>query len=84
MTEEEARAHQEELSKHFDLSYWYGTNCKKCCGVYPKFHSGTVLHPCCWYECEVCGSRTEEKPMPWIARDAWNNGEVSEPQLSLF
>ncbi len=84
MTAEEAKANQEELSKNFRLSYWYGTNCKKCCGVYPKFHSGSITDNGCWYECEVCGSRTGKKTMPWIAEEAWNKGEVSEPQLSLF
>ena len=38
----------------------------------------------CWYECEVCGTRTEEKPMPWIAEKAWNNGELIPGQFSLF
>ena len=84
MTAEEAKARQDEIAKHYRLEYWYGTNCEKCCGVYPKFRTGGVQGMSCWYECEVCGKRTEEKSMPWIAEKAWNNGEFMEQQLSLF
>lgn len=83
MTEEEVKRHQDELAEHYDLSHWYGTWCKKCCGVYPKLEF-TVNH--CWYECEVCGRRTEAKQMPWEARDAWNRDEVTGKahQMTLF
>ena len=85
MTAEEAKAHQDDLErKGFTLAWWYGTGCKKCCGVYPKFHSGDTLRPGCWYECEVCGRKTEKQAMPWIAEKEWNAGNTNEPQLSLF
>ena len=42
MTREEAKAKQDEIeASGFNLGYWYGTGCKKCCGVYPKFKTGT-------------------------------------------
>lgn len=85
MTAEEAKEHQDDLErKGFKLAWWYGTECKKCCGVYPKFHSGDMLRPGCWYECEVCGRKTEMQSMPWIAEREWNAGHFNEPQLSLF
>lgn len=84
MTREEARQNQEEIAKHFKLSYWCGTKCKRCCGVYPIFRTSDAFGGGCWYECEVCGTRTEEKPMPWIAEKAWNNGELIPWQFSLF
>lgn len=84
MTREEAAAHQAELAKHYDLSYWYGTNCKKCCGVYPKFKHSEAFGGGCWYECEVCGTRTNEVSMPWIAAEQWNHDEVIPGNFSLF
>lgn len=84
MTREEAAAHQAELAKHFKLSYWYGTKCKKCCGVFPKFRTTPGFDSKCYYECEVCGTRTEAVSMPWIAEEAWNKGEFLETQYCLF
>ena len=84
MTAAEAKARQDELSKHFKLSYWYGTGCEKCCGVYPKFMTGGVQGNDCWYQCEVCGKRTEPQLMPWIAAREWNEGHFRNLQLSLF
>lgn len=81
MTIEEAREEQTRLSKYFDLSYWYGTSCKKCCTVFPKFRNDGHV---CWYECPVCGARTEPRSIPWLAEEAWNRGDLSKTQMSLF
>ena len=87
MTKEEAKANQERIAEHFNLSWWYGTDCEKCCEVYPKL--GTEGNPSCedcFYVCEVCGKRTKGYVMPWLARDAWNRHEYKSchTQLSLF
>lgn len=84
MTSEEAKARQDEIAKHFSLAYWYGTRCRKCCGVYPAFKKSDAFGGGCWYECEVCGTRTAEKAMPWIAEKAWNDGELTPGQFTLF
>lgn len=84
MTREEAKKNQDRLSKHYNLSFWYGTNCKKCCGVYPKFRSTDGFESLCWYECEVCGKRTSAESMPWIAEEAWNAGRYEEGQIKMF
>lgn len=83
MTEAEAKANQDRIAKHFNLGWWYGTRCKKCCGVYPKLeHTDDLLK--CFYECEVCHKRTAPAKMPWIAEEAWNNGEVIGCQMDIF
>ena len=84
MTREEAEANQTRLAEHFDLSFWYGTNCKKCCGVYPKLIVGIGPQDLCRYECEVCGTTTAAFKMPWLAEEAWNRGEFKLKQLKLF
>ena len=84
MTAAEAKANQDELAKHYNLSYWYGTKCEPCCGVYPKFKTGGIQGNDCWYECEVCGKRTDPQRMPWIAEREWNAGRFAEQQLFLF
>lgn len=87
MTKEEAKAVQDKIvSDGYKLDYWYGVNCEKCCGVYPKFRTyGDIAgHSKCYYECEVCGKRTKPVEMPWIAEEAWNNGEFISEQIRLF
>lgn len=87
MTAEEAKAKQDKIAKNYSLSMWYGVDCTKCCGVYPILrHSGQLAGSDCYYECEVCGKRTDPQTMPWIARDAWNRGFTKTPvkQLNLF
>ena len=86
MTAEEAKANQDRIvAEGWDLGFWYGTNCKKCCGVYPKkvsiYQNGRDL---CAYECEVCGRKTAPCDMPWQARDAWNRGDTTPGQAPLF
>ena len=73
MTKEQAKENQKRIAEHYKLSHWYGTWCDKCCEVYPKLMIGKGLDADCWYECEVCGKRTDAYCMPWMARDAWNN-----------
>ena len=86
MTAEEAKANQDRIVEEgWDLGFWYGTNCNKCCGVYPKLvNVYTGGQDLCCYECEVCGRKTAEYTMPWLARDAWNNGEFAISQGALF
>ena len=77
MSAEEAKARQDDIAQRFDLSWYYGTKCEKCCGVYPKScHSGSSMSADHYYQCEVCGKRTEPHSMPWISREAWNARET--------
>ena len=87
MTEQQAKANQNRIAKHYNLGWWYGTRCQKCCGVFPKFMTTDTMRCECYYQCEVCGKRTKPFDMPWQAEEAWNNGEYDETvlrQLSLF
>lgn len=87
MTEAEAKANQDRIiAQGYELGWWYGTGCRKCCGVYPKFMTADILSPeNDYYQCEVCGKRTRKMySMPWLAEAAWNNGEVTEPQMNIF
>ena len=85
MTKEEAKANQDRIAKNFKLSWWYGTNCEKCCEVYPKFDTeGDSAGGRCFYICEVCGKRTSGFSMPWLAERAWNNHEYKQNQISWF
>lgn len=87
MTATEAKANQDRIESRYGLGglgWWYGTKCKKCCGVYPKFMTKATDSPCnAYYECEVCGKKTDLYTMPWLAEEAWNS--MGEPeQLSLM
>lgn len=87
MTQQQAIQHQAELAKHYHLGWWYGTRCRKCCGVFPKIVTdSSALNRGCYYECEVCGRKTGWSEMPWIAEERWNAGETTVPvqQMSLF
>lgn len=83
MTREEAKKNQDRIARFYNLSYYYGTNCEKCCGVYPKFKTDG-MQAVCWYECEVCGKRTKPAGMPWIAEEAWNAHKYEEEQIKMF
>lgn len=72
MTAAEAKRNQDHLSKHFNLSWWYGTNCKPCCGVYPKFMTSGATNEKCYFMCEVCGRKSSKEDMPWLAEKTWN------------
>lgn len=87
MTKEEAKANQDKIvAEGYDLGYWYGTGCEKCCGVFPKFKAYGDLggHSRCYYECEVCGKRVRPVNMPWQAKEAWNNHEYVDGQIRMF
>lgn len=85
MTREEARANQDRIAKDFNLGWWYGTNCEKCCGVYPKLETeGNSSCADVFCVCEVCGKRTKGYAMPWLAKDAWNNHEYTIQQMRWF
>lgn len=87
MTAEEAKANQDRLKANgYDIGWWYGVKCKKCCGVYPKLMTSGGMDYKCWFQCEVCGRRTETKIMPWVSEKAWNKGEFVDDllQYSLF
>jgi hypothetical protein len=82
----EEMAYQEN---HKDtISFWYGTWCKKCCGCYPKFFSEESFNSLGYYVCMVCGKESKHEPMPWMARDDWNNGVYeytpSEYQFTIY
>lgn len=88
MTKEQAKKIQSSIQERgFDLSYWYGTDCKKCCEVFPKLMKAKKNDPVdVYYQCQVCGKRTVLFSMPWEARDAWNRDETygEKTQYSLF
>lgn len=85
MKASEAKANQKRIAKDFDLGWWYGTRCNKCCGVYPKLmHEGNSACANTYYQCEVCGTRTKGYVMPWLAEEAWNKGKTIGGQLNLF
>ena len=79
MTQEQAMAEQERIVKDgYKLGWWYGTNCRKCCGVFPKFMKAyTAAGGKCFYQCDVCGRKSGLHEMPWLARDDWNEMDFS-------
>lgn len=86
-TKEQVMREQERLRQHYKLSWWYGTACKKCCDVYPKLMTKETFDTKdLWYECEVCGRRTNLFTMPHLAQEAWNKGEtyIEMEQVSLY
>ena len=89
MTKEEAKANQDRIAKHYKLCWWYGTNCRKCCGVYPKIVVRHIDNPKDVHmECEVCGRKTSEHTMPYLAEEEWNEHfeelKVPMQQMNLF
>ena len=70
---EEIKAHQKKLGKN--ASWYYGTSCKKCCGVYPAYMTENTFDALGYYVCLVCGKESKHEVMPWIAREFWNNEE---------
>lgn len=87
MTAEEALHIQEVLEKRGIIHIYYGTHCRKCCGVYPRLmKKDTTSTKDCYYQCEVCGKRTDLYTMPWLAEEAWNEGryESDYRQMSLW
>ena len=84
MTKEEAIAEQERIGKHFNLAWWFGVHCKKCCGVYPRFEASNGFDLAVWYQCPVCGKKSTKHGMPWLAERAWNKGEYETAQIGWF
>ena len=86
MTHDQAKAIQDRLvADGYNLGWWYGTRCHKCCGVYPRLTIKDGFDPRdCSYKCEVCGKQTDNYQMPWQAQEAWNNGEFIAGQIRLF
>ena len=67
------------------LSFYYGTWCNKCCGVYPAFYTEMGFKDDGYYVCLVCGKESKHEPMGWMARDDWNNGIFKwEPDKEEF
>ena len=86
-TAEEVKKDQERLGKN--AGWYYGTDCTKCCGVYPKFISEQTFEALGYYVCLVCGKESLHKPMPWQSRDDWNNNRFvwkppREKQMTIF
>ena len=85
---EEVKTHQDKLGKN--AAWYYGTDCEKCCGVYPAFMKEMNFNDNGYYVCLVCGKESIHTPMPWQARDYWNAGQyLWEPtteyeQMTLF
>ena len=83
---EEEKAYQDKLGK--SVSFWYGTWCEKCCGVYPRFYTEQDFEAKGYYVCLVCGKESRHCHMNHQAKDAWNNREYlfvpSGYQYSLF
>ena len=77
---------QRELAEAgFDIAWWFGVKCDKCCDLFPRLIVEDTSRALCWYECDECGRRTGRFEMPWQAQDAWNRGEFEfEGQPRLF
>lgn len=85
MAKEEAKTEQEQLAKYYILGWWYATNCRKCCEVYPKLEKeGPPAFEMVFYRCPVCGRRTNSYKMPWLAADAWSNEDIMAYQVKIF
>ena len=79
MNKRQAIENQTRIAKQYDLGHWYGVSCRKCCEVFPKLM--TAGNGDCYYQCEVCGRRTKQHTMPWLAREEWNS---MDRQMSIF
>lgn len=75
MTKQEAIKEQERLAQAYNLGWWFGTDCEKCCDVFPRFCKLDIndKYHDCYYKCDVCGKQTDYYGMPSQAADAWNN-----------
>ena len=86
-TSDEIKDHQKRLGEN--ASWYYGTNCVKCCGVYPSFQTEENMQMFGYYVCLVCGKESLHEPTPWQCRNDWNAGRYKwEPetmrQLTIF
>ena len=79
----EIKAHQDSLDKN--AGWYYGTDCKKCCGVYPAFFTEQTFDSKGYYVCLVCGKESKHEVMPWIAAREWNRGNfIFDPQAENY
>ena len=77
------KAKQDKLGKN--ASWYYGTHCQKCCGVYPAFQTENTFDAYGYYVCLVCGKESEHEPMSWQAAQAWNEGRYKwAPSGSIY
>lgn len=88
MTKAEAIQEQRHISMVSKLEFYFGTNCEKCCEVYPRLcrrDTNDKYHDT-YYKCDVCGKRTEYFGMPWVAAEAWNKHEYAGGgvQINMF
>lgn len=82
VSEDEAKRHQDKLGKN--AGWYYGVNCKKCHGVYPKHINEQNFRAFAYYLCPVCGKESKHCSMPWEAEKAWNNDEFEwAPKTSI-
>ena len=81
-TKEEEKAHQKELGKF--LGFYYGDDMYECCGVFPKFCTTRGFESECYYICEVCGSRTGNCSMEWLAKEEWQHEHRPYIQMTVF
>ena len=80
MTREQAMEEQRLLKqKGFNLGWYFGTKCEKCCDVYPRLLHRNVndKRRDTYYRCDVCGKQTEYYGMPSEAEKAWNEHRYS-------
>ena len=67
---EVVKARQDALGKN--VGWYFGTNCRKCHGVYPAFFTESGFEALGYYVCLVCGKESIHEPMPHIAARDWN------------
>lgn len=67
---EEEKEHQRKLGKM--LSFYYGTRCKRCCGVFPAYFTTDGFESRGYYVCLVCGRESKNGAMEHLARANWN------------
>ena len=85
---EEEIEHQNGLGKA--IQFYYGLECKKCCGVYPAYFTTDGFESRGYYVCLVCGKESKHGVMEHLARSNWNEGryewmpEEKNYQYSIF
>jgi len=86
MTQQEAVMEQKLMQiKGMNLAWYFGTDCEKCCEVYPRLVKRNVTdkyHDTA-YRCDVCGKQTEWSGLISQARDAWNNHQYMGEGVQL-
>lgn len=69
---ESIKAKQDRLGEN--AAWYYGTNCKKCCGVFPAFFTEQTFEGLGYFVCLVCGRESQHEHMAWQAEESWNAG----------